>query len=70
MLKLSATFENSLGKVHRWSFNEPNKDLTGIEVQEYLEKLSELELFEKEGVRLFTQVTSAKLIEVIETPLF
>ena len=70
MLKLSAKFENSLGKVHRWSFNESNRDLTGIEVQEHLEKLSELELFEKEGVRLFTQVTSAKLIEVIETPLF
>ncbi|MBM7710842.1 DUF2922 domain-containing protein [Enterococcus xiangfangensis] len=70
MLKLSGTFENSLGKMHHWSFSDPNKDLTSAEVRVQLEKLSELALFEKDGAQLFTHVTSAKFVEVIETPLF
>ncbi|MGO3728228.1 MAG: DUF2922 domain-containing protein [Enterococcus viikkiensis] len=70
MLKLSAAFENSLGTSHRWSFSDPNRNLTAPEVREQLEKLCELELFSKEGVQLFKQVTSAKLVETIETELF
>ncbi|MEG0372346.1 MAG: DUF2922 domain-containing protein [Enterococcus sp.] len=70
MLKLSAAFENSLGTSHRWSFSDPNRNLTAPEVREQLEKLCELELFSKEGVQLFKQVTSAKLVENIETELF
>ncbi|MGO2638967.1 MAG: DUF2922 domain-containing protein [Enterococcus viikkiensis] len=70
MLKLSAAFENSSGTSHRWSFSDPNRNLTAPEVREQLEKLCELELFSKEGVQLFKQVTSAKLVETIETELF
>lgn len=70
MLKLSVGFENSLGKAHRWSINDPNKDLTSTEVQEQMEKLSDLGLFEKDGAQLYAVVKNAKFIETIETPLF
>ncbi|MDT2770736.1 DUF2922 domain-containing protein [Enterococcus pseudoavium] len=70
MLKLSATFENSLGKTHRWTFSEPNKELSSLEIQEQLERMSDLALFEKDGAQLYTKATSAKFVETIETPIF
>ncbi|MBV7391120.1 MULTISPECIES: DUF2922 domain-containing protein [Enterococcus] len=70
MLKLSAVFKNSVGKNHTWSYNEPNKDLTADEIKNELVKLSTLGIFEKDDVRLFSEVVEASFVETIETPIF
>ncbi|MFC4770836.1 DUF2922 domain-containing protein [Enterococcus hermanniensis] len=70
MLKLAATFANNEGKAHQWNFSEPNRNLSSNEIQTQLEMLCTVGLFEKEGKKLYDQVTSAKYIETIETPIF
>ncbi|MBO1307116.1 DUF2922 family protein [Enterococcus sp. 669A] len=70
MLKLATVFENAAGKNHRWSYNNPNPNKTADEIKEALEALTTLNLFQKDGVRQFCKVVSAKFVETIETPLF
>ncbi|MGG5318742.1 DUF2922 domain-containing protein [Enterococcus sp. AZ072] len=70
MLKLNASFEDEMGKRHRWSYNEPNPNLTPEEIRTSLETLTTLKLFEKDNVKQFQKVVSAKFVETIETPLF
>lgn len=70
MKKLSVSFLNSDGKTHSWSMKEPNQNLDGEVVKEKMEALTDLELFEKDGVQHFAEVKSAKYVEVIETALF
>ncbi|MGG5316302.1 DUF2922 domain-containing protein [Enterococcus sp. AZ072] len=70
MLKLNASFEDEMGKRHRWSYNEPNPNLTPEEIRTSLETLTTLKLFEKDDVKQFQKVVSAKFVETIETPLF
>lgn len=70
MLKLKASFEDELGKRHPWSYNEPNPNLTPEEIRTSLETLTTLKLFEKDNVKQFQKVVSAKFVETIETPLF
>ncbi|MGG5330670.1 DUF2922 domain-containing protein [Enterococcus sp. AZ163] len=70
MLKLNASFEDEMGKRHRWSYNEPNPNLTPEEIRTSLETLTTLNLFEKDNVKQFQKVVSAKFVETIETPLF
>lgn len=70
MQKLVAVFENSKGKNHRWTFKEPNLNKSAEEIRTALEKLTALNLFEKDGVRLYQKVVSAKIIETTEKTLF
>ena len=70
MLKLAAVFENAVGKKHNWSFNEPDPNKSPEEIRSALEAMTALHLFEKDGIRQFCKVVSAKFIETIETPLF
>ncbi|MEO1770213.1 DUF2922 domain-containing protein [Candidatus Enterococcus ferrettii] len=70
MLKLNASFEDEMGKRHRWSYNEPNPNLTPEEIRASLEMMTTLKLFEKDNVKQFQKVVSAKFVETIETPLF
>lgn len=70
MLKLAAVFENAAGKKHSWSFNEPDPNKSPEEIRSILEAMTTLHLFEKDGIRQFCKVVSAKFVETIETPLF
>ena len=70
MLKLAAVFENAAGKNHNWSFNEPDPNKSPEEIRSALEAITALHLFEKDGIRQFCKVVSAKFVETIETPLF
>ncbi|MGM0216448.1 DUF2922 domain-containing protein [Enterococcus sp. AZ109] len=70
MLKLKAVFEDATGKTHRWSFNEPDPTKSPEKIKEALETMTTLNLFEKNGVRQFQKVVSAKFVETIETPIF
>ncbi|MGM0216419.1 DUF2922 domain-containing protein [Enterococcus sp. AZ109] len=70
MLKLKAVFQDATGKNHHWSFNEPDPNKSPEEIQKALETITTLNLFEKDGVKLFQKVVSAKFVETIETPLF
>ncbi len=70
MLKLATVFENAAGKNHRWSYNNPNPNKTADQIKAALETLTTLNLFQKDGVRQFYKVVSAKFVETIETPIF
>ncbi|MGM0213416.1 DUF2922 domain-containing protein [Enterococcus sp. AZ109] len=70
MLKLATVFEDAAGKKHRWNFNNPNPNKSPEEIKILLEKMTTLNLFEKDGVKQFQKVVSAKFVETLETPLF
>lgn len=70
MRMLIVVFENSEGKNHRWKFKntDPNKSVD--EIKALLEKMTKLNLFEKNGVKLFQKVVSAKFVETTEKQIF
>ena len=70
MLKLAAVFENAAGKNHSWSFNDPDPNKSPEDIKSALEAMTTIHLFEKDGIRQFCKVVSAKFVETIETPLF
>jgi len=70
MRRLVAVFENSHGKRHRWSMDEPVYNKTPEEIKAALEKFTTLNLFEKGKIKLFQKVVSAKYVETFETPIF
>lgn len=70
MRKLVAVFENSEGRNHRWSLKEPDTNKSAEEIKSLLEKMTTLDLFEKDGVKLFQKVVSAKFVETKETSIF
>lgn len=70
MRMLIIVFENSEGKNHRWKFKntDPNKSVD--EIKALLEKMTKLNLFDKDGVKLFQKVVSAKFVETTEKQIF
>ncbi|MBO1306032.1 DUF2922 domain-containing protein [Enterococcus sp. 669A] len=70
MLKLVTVFENAHGKNHRWTYNNPDPNKAPEKIKEALEAMTTLNLFQKDGVRQFCKVVSAKFVETIETPIF
>jgi hypothetical protein len=70
MRMLIVVFENNEGKNHRWKFKntDPNKSVDEIKV--LLEKMTKLNLFEKNGVKLFQKVVSTKFVETTEKQIF
>lgn len=70
MRMLIVVFENSEGKNHRWKFKntDPNKSVD--EIKALLEKMTKLNLFEKDGVKLFQKVVSGKFVEMTEKQIF
>lgn len=70
MLSLAATFKNSADKKHRWRMKNADPNRSPEEIKTSLEKLSAINLFEKEGVGLFQDVVSAKFVERTVTPIF
>ncbi|MBO1308581.1 DUF2922 family protein [Enterococcus sp. 669A] len=70
MLKLATVFENANGKKHHWTYNNPDPNKTPEQIKAALETITTLNLFQKDGVRQFCKVVSAKFVETIETPIF
>lgn len=70
MKKLHLTFLNEDGTKKTLVVHCVHQDLEPEVVRDAMVQITELDLFEKDGVRLITDVYSAKYVEVIETPLF
>ncbi|GBD66979.1 putative uncharacterized protein [Tetragenococcus halophilus subsp. halophilus] len=70
MKKLYLTFLNEEGKKHNLIPKVAAEDLTEAEVRQSMEQLRDLDIFDKQGVRLYQDIDSAKYVETIETPLF
>ncbi|MBO1307618.1 DUF2922 domain-containing protein [Enterococcus sp. 669A] len=70
MIKLASTFLNSEGKKHTLNIKNPDIEKSPEEIREALTLLTELDIFEKDGVGLFEEVVSAKFVETVETPIF
>ena len=70
MRMLIVVFEKREKKNHRWKFKntDPNKSVD--EIKALLEKMTKLNLFEKDGVKLFQKVVSGKFVEMTEKQIF
>lgn len=70
MKKLNLTFLNSEGNKHTFTPAIAAVDLTPEAVQAQMEAMCGLDIFQKDDVRLFVAVDSAKYVETNVTPLF
>ena len=70
VVKLVSQFRNGAGKSQTWSLNNPDTTKTHTQIKSLLEQMTQLNLFKKDGIRLFDSVVSAKYVETIETPIF
>ena len=70
VVKLVSQFRNGAGKSQTWSLNNPDTTKTPTQIKALLEQMTQLNLFKKDGIRLFDSVASAKYVETIETPIF
>lgn len=67
---LVATFANSLGKEHNWTYKNLNPNLPVPAIKEACELLTSLDIFEQDGIKLFNTVITAKTVTTIETEIF
>lgn len=67
---LVATFTNGLGSRHDWTYKELNADLPIPVIKEACELLTSLDIFEKDGVKLFDSLVTAKIVTTTETIIF
>lgn len=70
MANLIVTFLNGEGKNHDWTYKDVDTTLSGPEIKEACELLTNLDIFEKDGVKLFDSVVTAKTVTTIETTIF
>ena len=70
VVKLVSTFRNAMGKTQTWSLPNPDTTKTPSQIKDLLNQVTQLNLFQKDGIRLFDSVVSAKYVETIETPIF
>ena len=70
VVKLVSQFRNGAGKSQTWSLSNPDTTKTPSQIKSLLEDMTKLNLFKKDGIRLFDSVVSAKYVETIETPIF
>lgn len=70
MKKLHLTFTNSEDKKHKFVPRVASEDLTSGQVRSAMDQLTELAIFEKNGVQLYQEAAGAKYVETIETVLF
>ena len=67
---LVATFTNSLGKEHDWTYKGLDASVPIPEIKEACELLTSLDIFEKDGVKLFDSVVTAKIVTTNDTTIF
>lgn len=70
MLTLEAIFENGEGKKYRWQLHNLDINNSAEEINVFLEKLTNLNVFEKDGIQLFHKLVRAKFVETFETKIF
>ncbi|MGG5330672.1 DUF2922 family protein [Enterococcus sp. AZ163] len=68
--KLVATFQTEDGKMQTWSYETPNTSKTAEEMKETLERITQLNLFQRHGIRQFAAIQSAEFITTKETTVF
>ncbi|EOH73884.1 MULTISPECIES: DUF2922 domain-containing protein [Enterococcus] len=67
---LVATFTNGLGKEHNWTYKDVNPDLPAPAIKDACELLTNLDIFEQNGVKLFDSIVTAKIVTTKETEIF
>ena len=73
---LVATFTNGLGKEHNWTYKDVNADLPTPVIKDACELLTNLDIFEQDGVKLFDSMSRAIIkcwfwaIEIVGSFLF
>ncbi len=70
VIKLVSIFRNGMGKNQTWSLSNPDTTKTPSQIKGLLEEMTKLNLFQKDGIRQYESVVSAKYVETIETPIF
>ncbi|MBO0452033.1 DUF2922 domain-containing protein [Candidatus Enterococcus murrayae] len=70
MKKIVAIFKTSDGRSQTWSYPSPGEGKAPEEIRGLLERLTMLNLFKKNGEKLYNQVVSAKYVETVETIIF
>lgn len=70
MLILEAIFENGEGKKYRWQLHNLDTNNSAEEINVFLEKLTNLNVFENDGIQLFHKLVRAKFVETFETKIF
>lgn len=70
MKKLHLTFVDEAGKKHKLVPKVADENLTKEQVQQAMQDITALNMFEKERVALYQEVVGAKYVETIETILF
>lgn len=68
--KLKMGFNNSAGKRHYWTPKTIDETISSEKVDELMVRLTQLDMFEKDGIRLFQEVVSARMIETHELEYF
>lgn len=70
MKKLKLSFVNADGTKTTITPKYVDENLDAATVQQAMEKMAGLQLFDKKNVALYQKVNGAKYVETIETPLF
>ncbi|MGG5316132.1 DUF2922 domain-containing protein [Enterococcus sp. AZ072] len=70
VVKLVSIFRNGAGKNQTWSMTNPDTTKTPTQIKGLLEQLTKLNLFQKDGIKQYENVVSAKYVETIETIIF
>lgn len=70
MKRLHLTFMNSEAKKHKLVPKVADENLTKEQVQQAMQDITALNMFEKEQVALYQEAIGAKYVETIETILF
>ncbi|WP_242703993.1 DUF2922 domain-containing protein [Candidatus Enterococcus moelleringii] len=70
MKKLVVNFRNAMGKSQTLSFKDVDITKTPSQIKTLLTDFVGLNLFQKDGVRSYETLVSAKFVETIETPVF
>ena len=67
---LVTTFTNGLGKEHDWTYKNVNADLPAAQLKEACELLTQLDIFEKNGVKLFDTVVTGRIVTTYDHEIF
>lgn len=67
---LVTTFADGEGHTHNWTYRDVDTSLTPQEMKAACELLTTLDIFEKDGVKLFDSVVSGKLVTKKISPIF
>lgn len=67
---LVATFTNSLGKTHNWTYKDIDTGLSPQEIKDACDLLTTLDIFQENGVKRFDAVVTAKIVTTIERGIF